>query len=87
MFCNKHCSFSMMNFIWQLVGIMVTLVGAMTVLGLVLSKCRCIKGKAKHLAHECECAVEDAADRISDAVEDCKTCRIDYEADTSSDAE
>ncbi len=71
MMCQKHCTCSMTQMVWKIAGIMVTVVGAVTIAGMVMSKCGCLKGKAKYIARECECAAKDAARRVSDAMENC----------------
>ncbi len=71
MFCHKKCSTT--QIVMRVVGIAVSVVGAMTILGFILSKCDCLRRRTRRLACECGDAVGDATVRIAHAVDDCMT--------------
>lgn len=66
MFYQKKCT--MGGVMLRAVGCTMTVVGALTVAGLVLKNCKCARGNVKKLADECGKAVEKAATTVIDAV-------------------
>ncbi len=74
MFCEKN---SMTGMMLCMAGVLVTMVGAITIIGFVIAKCDCLRGKTRYLAHECGEAVGNAAEKITHAVGDCMKMNCD----------
>ncbi len=71
MFCQKKCCPSPSMIVMKTLCITATAIGTVAVVAFHLSKFNCFGKRAKHLACECEGAMEDAAGRITHAVGDC----------------
>ncbi len=71
MFCQRRCTTAdiIMKIMWTVAAV----VGVVTLLGYLMSKCDWLCRRTRRLACECGDAVGDATVRIAHAVDDCMT--------------
>lgn len=67
MFCHKKSSLA--DLIWSPVWFVMAIIGTMTVVGVLLSKCGKLKGNCRRLAEQCGQAVGNAAGAVADAID------------------
>lgn len=67
MFCHKKSSLA--DLIWSPVWFVMAVIGTMTVVGVLLTRCGKLKGNCRRLAEQCGQAVGNAAGAVADAID------------------
>lgn len=67
MFCHKKSSLA--DLLWSPVWFVMAIIGTMTVIGVLLTKCGKLKGNCRRLAEQCGQAVGNAAGAVADVID------------------
>ena len=67
MFCHKKSSLA--DLLWSPVWFVMAIIGTMTVVGVLLTKCGKLKGNCRRLAEQCGQAVGNAAGAVADVID------------------
>ncbi len=67
MFCHKKSSLA--DLIWSPVWFVMAVIGTMTVVGVLLTRCGKLKGNCRRLAEQCGQAVGNAAGAVADVID------------------
>ena len=67
MFCHKKSSLA--DLLWSPVWFVMAIIGTMTVVGVLLTKCGKLKGNCRRLAEPCGQAVGNAAGAVADVID------------------
>lgn len=67
MFCHKKNS--LCDLIWSPIWFIMAIIGTMTVVGVMLSKCGKLKGNCRRLVEQCGQAVGNAAGAVADVID------------------